>query len=577
MKRLSIDDMQALARRRDGKCLSKEYNNSHVKLVWQCSFGHQWEATPTNIKQGKWCPFCAGRHQTIEDMRNLARHYGGECLSSAYQSARTRLQWKCKDGHVWETRPDNVKHGNWCPVCAKKRTAAKRMGSIKEVQAVAQKRSGICLSEKYLGNNVKLRWRCRHGHIWEATPANVKRGKWCPVCAGVKAHTIDEMAHLAKLKGGKCLNTSYVNRRRPLLWQCEEGHTWKAPADSIISGRWCPECGIRKRSKAQRGSIEEMQGVAEERGGKCLSTEYKNSNSPLLWECAHGHTWKATPGSVKSGTWCPECSAGLGERICRAYMEQLFGKKFPKARPRWLKSTEGTQLELDGYCAKLKLAFEHQGAQHFVNIDRFHTRENSFERGQNLDDCKRRLCEQRGVRLLEILEVPRYTPIEELKEYIRQECLHLGVMLPHNFETKVVKLREAYCRSGQSKFAELQDIATRRGGKLLSKAYFGERSKLKWVCEQGHVWETAPYVIRRGSWCKKCASATVADRQRGNIEECKSIAKARGGNCLSTEYVNVMTKLKWKCSKGHVWEAVPNNIRNGQWCPICGVEKRAAT
>lgn len=565
--------MQALAMLYDGECLSEEYKDSHTKLIWKCSLGHQWEASPTNIKQGKWCPFCAGRHQTIENMRSLARLYSGECLSSTYRSAKVKLQWKCKHGHVWEARPDNVNHGYWCPFCAKKRAATKRMGSIKEVQAVAQDRGGICLSDKYLGNNVKLRWQCKQDHIWEATPGNIKSGKWCPVCAGVQAHTIDKMYRLAKVRGGRCLSTSYINRRQPLLWECDKGHTWESPADRIISGRWCPVCGVIKRSDVRRGNIKEIQGIVEERGGKCVSKEYKNSNSSLLWECAQGHTWKATPGSVKSGTWCPECSAGLGERISRAYMEQLFGEKFPKDRPKWLKSPEHNQLELDGYCAKLHLAFEHQGAQHFQSVARFHTRQKAFERGQMLDDCKRRLCDKHGVRLIEILEVPRYIPITELREYIKQECLHVKVTLPNNFDTRVIDLRAAYCLSGQSKFSELQEMATGREGKLLSEAFLGERSKLKWVCKHGHVWEAVPYVIRRGSWCKKCASATVADRQRGNIEECKRIAKQRRGQCLSTEYVNVMTKLEWQCDKGHVWKAVPNNIRNGQWCPSCARRK----
>ena len=55
--------------------------------------------------------------------------------------------------------------------------------------------------------------------------------------------------------------------------------------------------------------IEEMQAVAKERGGECLSREYVNSTTKLKWQCAEGHTWMATPGDVKnSGSWCPECA-----------------------------------------------------------------------------------------------------------------------------------------------------------------------------------------------------------------------------------------------------------------------------
>jgi hypothetical protein len=576
MNRLSINDMKALAKLYDGKCLSEKYTDSHTKLIWRCSFGHHWEATPTNIKQGKWCPRCAGRHKTIEDMATLARQYGGVCLSTVYRTAKSKLNWQCRNGHIWEARPDNIEHGNWCPICALRHSAAKRLGNIEEMRGFAELRGGKCLSMEYLGNNHNLRWECDKGHTWHATPGNIKSGKWCPLCGGRSRLTIEEMRSLSAANGGKCLSEKYVNRKTKLEWKCEHGHVWEAMPDSIKSGKWCPVCAVKRRADSSRDSIETMRAIAEQRGGKCISGIYNGNHRKLTWECAERHTWEAVPGSIKSGTWCPECSSGLGERISRAYMEQLFEERFPKARPKWLKSPEGNQLELDGFCAKLHLAFEHQGAQHFERVARFHTREKEFERGQMLDDCKRQLCNEHNVRLIEILEVPRYIAITQLREYIKQECLHLKVLLPSNFDTSVIDLREAYCLNSQSKLSVLQEMATGREGKLLSDTYFGERSKLKWACQQGHVWEAAPYVIRRGSWCKKCASAAIADRQRGDIEECMSIAKGWGGQCLSTEYVNVITKLRWQCDKGHIWEAVPNNIRNGQWCPICVVERRAA-
>ena len=38
------------------------------------------------------------------------------------------------------------------------------------------------------------------------------------------------------------------------------------------------------------------------------------------------------------------------------------------------------------------------------------------------------------------------------------------------------------------------------------------------------------------------------------------IAQERGGRCVSSVYVNSMTKLTWECAKGHQWEAIPNSI-----------------
>ena len=54
----------------------------------------------------------------------------------------------------------------------------------------------------------------------------------------------------------------------------------------------------------------------------------------------------------------------------------------------------------------------------------------------------------------------------------------------------------------------------------------------------------------------------------------RRIARDRGGSCLSTEYINAMSKLKWICSKGHEWESSPAYVKQGTWCPDCGKTKK---
>lgn len=58
-------------------------------------------------------------------------------------------------------------------------------------------------------------------------------------------------------------------------------------------------------------------------------------------------------------------------------------------------------------------------------------------------------------------------------------------------------------------------------------------------------------------------------RKKLTIEEMHVLAVEKGGECLSTEYVNSITKLKWRCSKGHEWEARPGDIKRVSWCPNC--------
>jgi hypothetical protein len=50
-----------------------------------------------------------------------------------------------------------------------------------------------------------------------------------------------------------------------------------------------------------------------------------------------------------------------------------------------------------------------------------------------------------------------------------------------------------------------------------------------------------------------------------------ALAKERNGNCLSKIYINDATKLTWGCNVcSAIWDASPNNIKHGKWCPTCG-------
>lgn len=173
--------------------------------------------------------------------------------------------------------------------------------TIVEMHKTARDHGGMCLSDKIA---TKLLWECSEGHRWEATAANVKRGTWCPHCARTVKRTIEEMHRLAEDRGGRCLSDVYKSGHAKLRWECSKGHQWEAGSANIrLYGRWCPVCaGNVKRT------LEDMQSAAEKRGGKCLSVTYKNCNTNLLWECGEGHQWEALPSNILRGTWCRKCS-----------------------------------------------------------------------------------------------------------------------------------------------------------------------------------------------------------------------------------------------------------------------------
>ena len=116
---------------------------------------------------------------TIEEIQSIAKSRSGECLSKEYHGSRIHLLWKCKEGHIWEVDPHHIKQGNWCPTCANNL----RKLSINEMQKIAKSRKGKCLSKKYIGVHHNLLWQCKNKHEFRVSPNHIKRGQWCHICA----------------------------------------------------------------------------------------------------------------------------------------------------------------------------------------------------------------------------------------------------------------------------------------------------------------------------------------------------------------------------------------------------------
>jgi hypothetical protein len=120
-----------------------------------------------------------------------------------------------------------------------------------------------------------------------------------------------------------------------------------------------------------------------------------------------------------------------------------------------------------------------------------------------------------------------------------------------------------------------QRIAESHGGNCLSLFRPKGPHKLEFKCANGHVFLLDPNAVKNGTWCRKCAAARNASRTRGTIETFIKIARERNGECLSTVYVNNMTKLDFRCAEGHIFASKPVDVKvNGSWCPICAAKKR---
>ena len=117
--------------------------HSNRVVWWQCVQAHEWQA---KIKDrsggGNGCPHCSGRRvwrgekSLATERPELVRHWNWQRNGSLTPwnlsvSSGVRVWWRCKRGHVWESRvADHTGSSGACPKCvavARKDTASPRL------------------------------------------------------------------------------------------------------------------------------------------------------------------------------------------------------------------------------------------------------------------------------------------------------------------------------------------------------------------------------------------------------------------------------------------------------------------
>jgi len=373
--------------------------------------------------------------------------------------------------------------------------------------------------------------------------------------------------------------TKCIASTKPLTINCRIHGRFSQLAHNHLRGQGCRQCASIARSKKQlKYSIRDAIQVAKTRNGRCLSAaaEYKNVVTSIRWRCAEGHEFSNSLSQILAGYWCPQCSTGIGERICRAYFEQLFGHRFIRLRPTWLRSRIGTKMELDGYCRELRLAFEHQGEHHFSSDAHYLWRHRAhFDKVHSRDKLKRLLCAKQGVRLIEVPEIGSRLPLSELRGHIKAQCLKKRVPLPRGFDSKKINLSGVYTNERK---VEILRRAKAVGLKLESPELLGVKVPVLWRCKNNHVTEKAPEYIQWGFGCSKCTrfSPTVTAEDRlERLAELKHFGKKLKLEVLSKSYPGARRKIAVRCRVcSYRWTPVAHYLRVSKGCPQCNLARR---
>ena len=497
-----------------------------------------------------------------------------------YASTHVPVEIVCRThGNFWQSPSAHIAQKQGCPKCSRGKASKKRRIPFSEFEQRAQRlhADAFTYHEKhYHGLQRDTLIICKaHSRTFRQRPAVHLMG--CTGCTECVAHKL-RVPRLSKKEWRRRIFAAHGNTYRyeqfgdtlkshdKITITCRRHGRFLQPLGRHADGAGCPQCaGVTPLGLGAAEAIGAKYGVT------LLSTKYKNYSDPLLWQCAHGHKWKYSLGTAKDrGLFCPECIGGryFGEELVRAYFELVFSMKFPNSFPSW-----GRGLQLDGYCDSLDLAFEHHGRQHFTFVRRYHRTENGYLAQRRRDVQKRRLCKKHGVRLLEISSVPDQTALDALPLQIDNWCQRHS--LPQHRSAASINADELDLTIKQKALGRLRDVAIVKGGRLVSRKYLGAAAKHEWECSNGHRWQAIPSSVapmataKKGTWCPYCAG-----NSKLNLKEASEIAHKHGGECLSRNYHNMHTQMKWRCREGHQWLANFDSIKhNGSWCPRCSGRK----
>lgn len=325
-----------------------------------------------------------------------------------------------------------------------------------------------------------------------------------------KVDYLEKAKNYAKSRGGECLATEYVSGQEKLEWKCNNPNhsSWFSGIHIIRKKSWCPKCAkeVLAKNLILKDGLEQAHSLALKNGGSCLSTEYINSTTKLLWKCNNSNhpPFYSVFNDTKKGRWCKQCA----NETSRLKMTLKDGLE--QAHALAIKNN-GTCLSTEYINNSTKMLWKCSNNKHSI----WQTDLNHVKKGSWCPEC---------VKLSE--------------DQVLEKC-HIKAKLMN--------------------------------GVFLSTTYKNRESKLKFQCNKNHPAFETTYdnVINHDTWCPRCAGMFTSEEFLQKAQE-KAISK--GGQCLSKEYVNGITKLIWKCAhpEHRPWKSTYSNVVNSdKWCPTC--------
>ena len=249
-------------------------------------------------------------------------------LLTAYDvtpNSQKKVWWVCKKGHVWQALVSNRNKGVGCPYCIGKKVNKDNCLQTINPNIAREwhptKNGNLSPKDFTTGSGIIIWWKCKEGHLWQASIAKRSSGRGCPYCSNKKVNK-DNCLQTINPKLAKewhPTKNDYLspkdvtaNSGKKVWWLCKKGHVWQAVITNRNKGIGCPYCHNKKVN--EENCLQTINPVlAKEwhpiKNGKLTPKDVTlGSNKSVWWLCKKGHEWNTIIYNRKKGYGCPYCS-----------------------------------------------------------------------------------------------------------------------------------------------------------------------------------------------------------------------------------------------------------------------------
>lgn len=454
----------------------------------------------------------------------------------------------------------------------------------------------------------------------QSAEAHLRGSHFCPLCktAGRMLSTAERQERnrpiLINTFKLKALHTHGTKYQYPYLQ--DELHTWGSkvtvfcpehdftftPVASVHvqkgkrSPAGCQRCKGDASRLRYRTPYQTLKVRLIEHGFTPLEPEesYVNQRQKLYMRCNEGHEIFHVPQKIFSGRGCPDCSPFVGESITRSILSSVLGVSLRKKRFYQRYNPDLVQpyawLELDGYNAVQRIAFEYQGAWHSQR--QRHKTEKSYNEQLQRDKQKAVMCKKLQITLIEVHEYKYPFQAEDIRQKIESALTNSELIRPWTIPAPL-PLKDHLPMLHAQGLKSLLNLANAHNLTVKETAWHGKHHKYTWTCNAcAYVFKTSFDLRFKAKWhqCPSCVTrnssvrAQILDSMKvhhpRHLDNLRSKGEKLGLVLLESDWKTSKPGVTYRFNCAHSHNEVPprtyNSILKGVHGCRCEVHKSSS-